>query len=218
MHPTFITTSSTRFPSLENQELATMKLKLSGLLLGLLVALSGGEAKAITIDYIFTGTGTGDLGGTPFNGNFNVTYIGGILSNIAPIGSFSTLTLNAVFDSGTVVNLNTDPAFPLIGFGQTIPPSSFVEEATRNSAFTPYNLASAFPFTAGTPSFLAQTYLTNKGNLDFSTISALSFQAATPGQTPSAVPLPPSAPLFAVALLGLGFVAYQRRRNGSETL
>jgi hypothetical protein len=44
-----------------------------GLLTGCVAVLFAGSAVATPIDYIFTGTGTGTLNGTPFSGSFTVT-------------------------------------------------------------------------------------------------------------------------------------------------
>jgi hypothetical protein len=199
-----------------------MKIKLSCLILALALAVTG-QAKAAPIDYIFNGMGTGDLNGAAFSGNFNVTYIGdttgvfdfggGILANNTPIGSFfSTSTLNASFSSGISLRLNTDPAGPIVFFGQNQPaPVNFVAEGTGSSSLASYDLKTDFPLTIGTPSFSNQSFQTTLGNLTFSSISALSFQAIRTGDVAS-TPLPDALPMFAAALMGLGFIAYQRRR------
>ena len=143
-----------------------MKTKLSCLVLALMLGMSG-QAKAAPIDYIFDGDGTGNLNGAPFSGQFSITYIGdtsgvinlggGILANNTPVGIFfGTPSLVASFNSGLSLRLNTDPMFPIIGFGQNVPaPATFVEEGTANPVFTSYDLKTAFPLTLGTPSFPA---------------------------------------------------------------
>lgn len=179
----------------------------------------GAIARAAPIDYIFTGTGSGTLNGVSFSGGFSVNEIGDTTTvDTSDPTFFRNNASSAVFASGALtaaltgnfnqVILNKDPAFPRIGFGQGQPaPVFFVAEATSNFAFAPYDLASAFPLTSGTPSFATQTYLTSGGDLTFTSISALSFEATTPG----AVPEPSTW-----ALLVLGFGALGTGMRGSR--
>ena len=199
-----------------------MRISLSALLLTFLIITSG-AAYAAPIEYLFEGTGTGTLGSKSFSGAFTITMIGNTTSVIhsspnyftnVTTDFFTSGSLTGVFKGGTSIVLNTESTFPNIGFAQSVPaPVYGVDEATVNTAFEPYNLMTSFPLTSGTVSFLDQTFLTGQGNLSFTGISALAFEAQTLSPAPSAVPLPPALPLFAAALLGIGLLAHRRRRS-----
>jgi PEP-CTERM motif len=185
-----------------------------GLLAGCVALLFGAGAQAATIDYIFTGTGTGTLNGTAFNGSFTVTEIGNTLAVSGPSGGeFTNVASTASFVIGSnmgtltgttneVIDNTAAPGY--IGFAQ-LPLISV--ESTTNSVFETYQLATALPLTIGTPSVAPATYDTNLGNLDFTTITALNFQAVIP----SAVPEPASLLMVGTALLGLGVTRRRRR-------
>jgi hypothetical protein len=92
-----------------------------------------------------------------------------------------------------------------MGFSESVSP--FNDESLTASVFETYALNTALSSTSGGLSVAAATFPTSVGNLDFTTITALSFQATIP----SAVPEP-----SAVALLGtvlLAFVAIRRRAS-----
>jgi hypothetical protein len=196
-----------------------MPIKFVGLLT-LFVLSFASHANATTIDYIFSGNGSGTLGSSSFtDADFTVTYVsdtstvtsdGSNYFTNSSAGSFATASLSANLSSGTQVVLVTSADFPNIGFAQSQPaPVYSVNEALVNTAFESYNLASPFALTPGSVSFSDQTYLTDNGNLDFTKISSLSFEATTP----SAVPLPSGLALFIVALVNLGLLGYVKRSS-----
>jgi hypothetical protein len=148
-------------------------------------------------------------------------------STISGSGNFFTNTGTAIFASSAglaafksgpgvtpeviLINGPTGSAAN-VGFAQTQPAPVFaVNEAHFNSAFKNYNLATAFALTGGTVSFLPQTYLTNAGNLIFTSITSLKFDAV--GGV-AATPLPASwMMMLGVLVIGLRFMSYQRVRR-----
>jgi hypothetical protein len=174
--------------------------------------LFAGAAKAETIDYIFTGTGTGTLNGVSFSGTFTITDVadtagittgGGEYRNTPTSSTFTSSAGSASLLDPLVIENTASPGF--MGFSESVSP--FNDESLTASVFETYALNTALSSTSGGLSVAAATFPTSVGNLDFTTITALSFQATIP----SAVPEP-----SAVALLGtvlLAFVAIRRRAS-----
>ena len=200
-----------------------MKSKFSAPALALVLILVAPAARAVPIDYIFTGTGTGTLNGAAFDGGLPtfrslpipapsraaaqvlVTNTGTGAFFVRRTFSTTLATAEAVINSGT--------SFITLQFGQFQPPASFASEAIVDSVFALYNLDTAYPlvgpFTGGGINVQPQTYLTAAGDLDFTGISSLSFEAVEP----SAVPLPASLPMMFAGLAALGAFAFMRRRS-----
>jgi hypothetical protein len=195
-------------------------LKLATIAVGLSM-IAGGGARAVPIEYIFSGTADGTLGGTGFSGSAfqidlfsdtsTVTSGGGEFSNIATVakftlgtstgtlgGSFNNVVLNPGFLSGTVI----------FGQGQSVDPF-FVGEGLSAAALGAYDLASAFALTSGPVSqTINSIYFTSLGDLSFGNISSLSFQADV-----SSTPLPASWTMMLAVLAGFGLMLSRRTRQ-----
>lgn len=186
-----------------------------GLLAGFGAILTAVTAQATPIDYAFRGIGTGTLDGASFDGAFTVAEVGnttgvdvagpGIIGN-ATSGTFSAGPLVATLTGQNVVFDNTSPPEPTIEFAQQPGPAS---EGITNQAFETYGLTAALTVNDGTPTNAQATFSTSAGDLSFTNISALNFQATVP----AAVPEPASLTVLGTALFGLAALRRRERRQ-----
>ena len=199
-----------------------MKFRFVCLILAAVLALPSHKAQAVSIDYIFTGSGAGTLGGSPFDGDFNFTILADTTGVAGANTGFVTNNGNATFISGALSTTLTGARavinsgninFVTLQFGQAQASAPFfVSEAIVAPAFATYNLDTPFPltgpFTGDGLSVQPLTYLTAAGDLDFSAITSLSFEAIEP----SNVPLPAGLPMMMAALGELGLLVFARRK------
>jgi hypothetical protein len=204
--------------SVEGFKMRRWRLALAGTALAVMLA---GNAEAGQIDYIFIGTGDGSLDGIAFDGAFSVTMVsdtatissgGGKLRNTGTT-TFVAGLLTATFTAPVLIENTAAPGF--MGFGQTTPP--FPDESLTSSVFETYDLASALGVTSGGLSVAPATFATSGGDLNFDSITALSFQATVPG-----VPEPSTWAMMLLGFAGLAFAAIaplgrasRSRRNSS---
>jgi hypothetical protein len=146
-----------------------------------------------------------------------VTSGGGEYANTASSATFAigatTGSLQGLFNE-VVLNPTFTPTTGAVIFGQGQSSTPFfVGEGLSVASLASYALATAFPLTSGS---VTQTpgsvYLTSAGDLTFTDISSLSFQAEL-----APVPLPSSLPLFAVALGMMGLMGWRSMRKASIT-
>ena len=176
--------------------------------------LSATAAKAAVITYIFTGTGSGSLDGTPFDGSFTVTMVsdtstvtsgGGELRNTGTTTFVSGALTDTISDAVLIEN-TASPGF--MGFGQSISP--FPDKSLTATVFETYNLINSLPLTTGGLSVAPATFITAGGTLVFSgdrPITALSFEAT------GGVPEASTWAMMLAGFAGLGFLAYRKRAS-----
>jgi len=177
------------------------------------LVLFAGAAEANPIDYIFTGTGTGTLNGTAFSGSFTVTEVadtsgitsgGGEYRSTPSIATFTAGAQTASLTNPLIIENTAAPGF--MGFAEGASP--FPDESLTNSVFETYALNTALSSTAGGLSVAPATFATSVGDLDFTTITALSFQAT--------VPEPSSLSLVGSVLLAFGAISRRVCRTSTR--
>jgi hypothetical protein len=129
---------------------------------------------ATPIAYIFTGTGTGTLNGTPFSGSFTVREVGdtsgvsgpsgGEFTNVASSANFVADALTATLTGTTNEVIDNTAAPRFIAFAQL---PAIAVEATINAAFETYQLKTALPLTIGTPNGVNLRRILHGGQLGF---------------------------------------------------
>lgn len=178
--------------------------------------LFAGAAQADPVDYIFTGTGTGSLDGVDFSGTFTVTEVadtsgitfgGGEYRNTPSLATFvaSGGLLTADLTNPLIIENTAAPGF--IGFAESAAP--FPDESLTNSIFETYALNTALPSTSGGLSVAPATFATSVGDLDFTTITSLSFEA----NGPAAVPEPSTLGLLVPLLVAFVVIGQRRYRT-----
>ena len=158
------------------------------------------------------GTGTGTVNGTAFDGDFSISLAadtsgitsgGGEFRNTPTSVTFTESSLNAPLIDIVLIDNTAAPGF--ISFGNTVAP--FDAEAFTNAVFETYDLSTALALTTGDLSVAPGSFNTSTGTLDFTSITALSFEATTV----TAVPEPASLTIFGAGLAGLAF--FRRRKR-----
>jgi PEP-CTERM motif len=183
--------------------------------------LATGAANAVPIHYFFHGTGewtlngieaggdftaglTGDTAGIVFQGDQSVNRVSGTFSSG---GSAVAFTDNGPVDFNEVLDGTAAPGTLI--FAQVFsgpPPAAW---ALTNTVFETYDLSHALSLTSGVPFVTDQPFSTSGGALEFSSISALSFQAT--------VPEPSTWVMMAMGLAVLGFAGHKRAKTGHAT-
>jgi len=190
-------------------------------LIGAAAAVFSLSAFADTVDYTFTGAGTGTVNGTAFDGTFTFTVVGNT-ANVTTSGDgfFRLFDLGGTFTDGTDT-VTLSPTMTIVATASAGNPRINLFNATvddgvgfQDSGFIGYELDAPFgPVSSGANSILLPTlgggsFATNGGgSVAITGNTALTFSAEL--EAPSAVPEPPT---FALVGAGMAAVGMLRRR------
>jgi hypothetical protein len=195
-------------------------LPISGIALAAMLATSA--ANAVPIHYFFHGTGEWTLNGIDAGGDFTASltgdtagisfeegeYVNLVSGTFSSGGSAVAFTDSGPVDFNEVIDGTAAPGTLL--FAQVFSSPPVAAWALTNTVFETYDLSHALSLTSGTPLVADQPFSTSGGALEFSSISALSFQAT--------VPEPSTWVMMAMGLAVLGFAGYKRAKTGNATL
>ena len=175
---------------------------------------------AAFITYNISGTGSGTLGSTVFNGAaFTITatadtsQVTSPLANVFAVTDISaSITIAnlgpASFSSTMIVDNQSSSIAGISTTASGTPPLAAIL-GVSNAAFATYDLKTSIGPLSGTPVFNSGfVYSTSQGNLTFNSITSASFQA-----TLGTVPEPSSIALCGIAgFAGLGIAGVRRLR------
>jgi hypothetical protein len=188
---------------------------LSGVFAFLTLA-STSPVRAATIHYIFTGTGDIAFGGLFTNTTFKIDITGDTSNVMSGGGEFfnsgSSATFTVGASSGTLSGLSnfvvSDPALNsgTVTFSQQ---QDFLTVVQGANALGSYDLTTAFALTLGSLApGVPGPFLTSGGDLVFSAIDTISFEAVIEN-----TPVPAALPLFVSGLGLVGLLARRRKQR-----
>jgi hypothetical protein len=189
---------------------------LSGVFAFLTLA-STNPVRAATIHYIFTGTGDIGLGALFEPTTFKIDITGDTSNVVSGIGgggfnSGSSATFTVGASSGTLLGLSnfvvSDPALNsgTVTFSQQ---QDFLTVVQGANALGSYDLTTAFALTLGSLApGVPGPFLTSGGDLVFSAIDTISFEAVIEN-----TPVPAALPLFVSGLGLVGLLARRRKQR-----
>ncbi|MEM7224829.1 MAG: PEP-CTERM sorting domain-containing protein [Pseudomonadota bacterium] len=195
--------------------------------LGLALLSLPGQARAVPIDYFFTGTANGVIGGANFNGAaFTLSVWADTDDVVEPFaGVFNVPAMSATIEIagigtatitdpvGVFANNNVVPGqIPAVGFSRFAGGLAVTDliNTVQDFSFSTYDLQSAFAQTATTLDCCLFFNLgTDLGALGMDVDGPGTFQATVKGE----IPEPASLALFAIALGGLGFMRRRPQRS-----
>ena len=183
--------------------------------------LATGAANAAPIHYFFHGTGEWTLNGIEAGGDFTASltsdtagisfggdeYVNRVSGTFSAGGSAVAFTDSGPVDFNEVIDGTAAPGTVL--FAQVFSSPPVAAWALTNTVFETYDLSHALSLTSGAPIVADQPFSTSGGALEFSSISALSFQAT--------VPEPSTWVIMAMGLAVLGFAGHKRAKTGHTT-